>query len=85
MTEIEEAIDKLRSYIWGEEIPSIENCGVAIKALQKQIPKKPIGTDWTHNCPCCDVILGSGIGSVKVKFCPECGQAINLTIKEGKW
>ena len=45
--------------------------GVAIGALEKQIPKKPIDEGWLY-CPICekDILLEG------YKFCPNCGQKI---------
>jgi len=50
--------------------------GVAIQALEKQIPKKP---DFTEDkefalCPCCN---GKGLLN-KQKYCDNCGQKIDL-------
>ena len=47
---------------------------MAIKALNKQIPKKVIrGADGTEHCPCCDLDNSSfGYG-----VCINCGQAID--------
>lgn len=46
---------------------------IAIKALDKQIPKKPKtmmeGFTFT-GCPVCDTV-------VNTDYCPNCGQAIN--------
>lgn len=49
---------------------------LAIKALEKQIPKKP---DFTEDkefalCPCCN---GKGLLN-KQKYCDNCGQKIDL-------
>lgn len=55
---------------------SFENAyGMAIKALEKQIPKKP---DFTEDktfalCPCCN---GKGLFD-KQKYCDNCGQKID--------
>ena len=49
---------------------------VAIKALEKQIPKKPIEIDtWGeyYKCPICDKYAVDNLGC-KYKFCRECGQ-----------
>lgn len=55
---------------------------LAIKALEKQIPKKPVGRDLFelgtatgHTCPTCGYDFP--IGNYKpYKHCPECGQRI---------
>lgn len=53
-----------------------EALGLAIQALEKQIPKKP---DFTEDkefalCPCCN---GKGLLN-KQKYCDNCGQKIDL-------
>lgn len=56
---------------------SFENAyGMAIQALEKQMPKKP---DFTEDkefalCPCCN---GKGLLN-KQKYCDNCGQKIDL-------
>lgn len=57
---------------------------LAIKALKKQIPKKPEqGTTnaFIYACPTC----GGPVGSLEVEeiwcdFCPKCGQAIDKSL-----
>lgn len=53
----------------------VEARNMAIKALEKQIPKKP---DFTEDktfalCPCCN---GKGL-SDKQKYCDNCGQKLD--------
>lgn len=67
----------MTDFSWQDEMSEI-----AIDAIEKQIPKKPLnyyryGTmfyafDW--ECPCC----GKGYGRAveKVKYCKDCGQKI---------
>lgn len=45
---------------------------MAINALEKQIAKKPIDTDWLY-CPNCKVTLKVGLE----KYCEHCGQRLN--------
>ena len=57
-----------------------EALGLAIKALEKQIPKKP---DFTEDkefalCPCCN---GKGLLN-KQKYCDNCGQKIDWSDEE---
>ena len=52
-----------------------EALGIAIQALEKQIPKKP---DFTEDkefalCPCCN---GKGLLN-KQKYCANCGQKLD--------
>lgn len=44
---------------------------VAIWALEKQIPKKPIKDDDNMACPICGTIVGMS------PYCDECGQALD--------
>lgn len=53
---------------------------MAIKALEKQIPKKP---DFTEDkefalCPCCN---GNGLAD-KQKYCDNCGQKLDWSNAE---
>ena len=53
-----------------------EALGIAIQALEKQVPKKP---DFTEDkefalCPCCN---GKGLLN-KQKYCDNCGQKIDF-------
>lgn len=62
----------------------VDACRVAVKALEKQIPKKPEqGTTnaFIYVCPNC----GGPVGSLEVEeiwcdFCPKCGQAIDKSL-----
>lgn len=49
---------------------------MAIEALQKQIPKKPIFSGL-YACPCCRTIMLRGSFESKGKHCKECGQKID--------
>lgn len=78
MTEQEaiERIERLKvrfGYV-GKDLDS-EALKMAIKALEKQIAKKPVETmicdTATWKCPCCGNELYSG-----QEYCDECGQAI---------
>lgn len=76
----EEAVYQLTNFEGTHETPSIEAIELAIKTLEKQIPKKPInknkvndGYFWEWVCPNCEVIQ---IGTEK-PYCPECGQAMD--------
>ena len=46
---------------------------IAVQAMERQIPKKPIDEGWLY-CPICekDILLEG------YKFCPNCGQKICL-------
>ena len=60
-----------------------ENCEInaAIKALDKQIPKKPVSKykyrDGENVCPSCETENNCRIVMFWEKFCPNCGQAID--------
>lgn len=57
---------------------------IAVEALEKQIPKKV--ELYKHNgdfkfenypCPCCGEMLGLKVNKRYVKFCQNCGQALD--------
>ena len=50
--------------------------GMAISALEKQIPKKPI-RDNLYACPNCHTIMLRRVHESREKFCKECGQALD--------
>lgn len=58
--------------------------GLAILALEKQMPKKPINVrKHYYNCPCCKQDLGVSDDDIFVyenptpMYCPKCGQALD--------
>ena len=54
-----------------------EALDVAIQALEKQIPKKPIDRCMYKECPIC--------GNVEIEFCkhcPDCGQKLDWSDEE---
>lgn len=53
------------TYSWQDEM-----CEIAIKALEKQIPKKPIKYKYEIVCPSCKTLVGSA------PYCRYCGQAL---------
>ena len=54
----------------------------AIKAMEKQIPKKPVSKykyrDGENVCPSCETENHCRIVMSWEKFCPDCGQAIDF-------
>ena len=57
---------------------------MAINALEKQMPKKPImayddkvDSNWC-SCPICANGIGREINARKIKFCWECGQRLDF-------
>lgn len=76
----------------------VEARNVAIKALEKQIPKKPnktIDSSWgvkkeVHVCPVCDYYLTEVHfiapqkieSNKKITYCETCGQAIDWSDEE---
>lgn len=59
---------------------------MAIEALEKQIPKKPIvnRTDDTclyyeNYCPSCENLL-----VIRYKHCPKCGKSVDWSVEEWK-
>lgn len=66
--------------IWEKDIEALN---MAIEALEKQIPKKPIdktkSTDDYGYCPNCKTIIDD---YSDFKFCSTCGQAIDWSEEE---
>lgn len=69
-----------------EESPFTEAVDLAIKTLEKQIPKKPIidigydteGNVWNDwQCPCCR--KSYLLDEEEYNYCFECGQSIDWT------
>lgn len=69
--------------IWEKDIEALK---IAIKAVEKQIPKKPITTaDGCNNdcleCPNCDSFIGYKTDCedehYQVNYCPNCGQMLD--------
>lgn len=58
---------------------------VGIYAMEKQIPKKPIGRYTDYKCSVCGRRVRSGKGSssrVRDNFCQRCGQALDWSDAE---
>ena len=64
----------------GDETKQDEAVNVALKALEKQIPRKAIGEHYAHmRCPSCNHRIPSGLGSSSRRrdnWCNYCGQKI---------
>lgn len=50
---------------------------LAIKALEKQIPKKPVYGAANIKCPNCGATLLYYFPSFKIDYCDECGQRLD--------
>lgn len=50
---------------------------LAIKALEKQIPKKPVYGTANIKCPSCGATLLYYFHSFKIDYCDECGQRLD--------
>ena len=77
---IETAINFVDYCTPAETNEDVELAGIAIEALEKQIPKKPLaGTDFMGNefriCCKCSAIVKDG--EWRANYCPDCGQAID--------
>ena len=70
-----ENLKKLKSFHNGSYGSSIR---MAIEALEKQVPKKPIESKYGEqiSCPHCSATLIYCLHSYKGNYCEECGQAI---------
>ena len=84
-----EAIETIKIAIadaeWNYPLDYAAAFDVAIEALEKQIPKKPLnpygryyGKAKGGNCPIC----GAGTNSVTYTYCRKCGQALDWGGKE---
>lgn len=75
---LEKAIKSLQNIIeyWTYKPTEIEAAKLAIAALEKQIPKKPLPENkyyYIGKCPsCCAVFLDN-----TTKYCGSCGQALD--------
>ena len=50
----------------------------AIKALEKQIPRKPIEkSPWVYHCSNCDSQKVEEVFIERFKYCRDCGQALD--------
>ena len=50
---------------------------LAIKALEKQMPKKPVYGTANIKCPNCGATLLYYFYSFKIDYCDECGQRLD--------
>ena len=77
----------------GEDVPlngdcrmSAEAMKLAIEALEKQIPKKPLHMHKNYYCPICKedgwMLWDDAIPNDMDKYCGMCGQAINWEVSE---
>lgn len=96
---IQEAIKILKMEMLGDSEQMEYAKQMAIKALEKQIPKKPItetvnrgisvsgeyDIDFNYLCPHCNTIVGDyETDDAFYKFCPECGQALDWNDLKGE-
>ena len=90
----EEAIKELKEYyVWmNGKIngnPILEPIGIAISALEKQVPKKPHKihdvdeNGYPYYAYVCDE-CGNVIDEYEDDFCPNCGQAIDWSDYDDK-
>lgn len=91
---LEEAIGIVKCAIgeveWNYPLDYAEAFEVAIEALEKQIPKKPIGEGYYYLCPCCRDDLGVLDDDIFIyelsmpKYCSNCGCVLDWTeVKNG--
>ena len=81
----EEAIEMLKDRKFGAAIRGYadiaEMCELAIDALEKQIPKKPLHEHKNYYCPVCRengwMLWDDAIPNDMDSFCGICGQAID--------
>ena len=71
-----EDLQNLAELFQNKESPAVEHCNIAIEALEKQLPKKPVVINNTlynnYRCPRCGdyIVLGE-------PFCLRCEQQID--------
>ena len=86
MTE-NEAIKQLkmqRTFTYGSDAKVL---GMAIKALEKQIPKKVVKDGkWSYKCPCCgecaETDCGDAFYDYRLDYCNGCGQKLDWSDEE---
>lgn len=86
---LEEAIGIVKCAIgeveWNYPLDYAEAFEVAIEALEKQIPKKPINEECYYICPCCRGDLGVSDDDIFIyelsmpKYCSNCGCVLDWT------
>lgn len=87
----EEAIEIITNAIQTDKMTFEQDRALALaqKSLDRQIPKKV--ELYKHNgdfkwenypCPCCGEMLGLEVNKRYVKFCPNCGQALDWSDSE---
>lgn len=71
---------EMKSIVGTDEL---EEFNIAISALEKQIPKKPITYQQTHraDCPVCKNTV-RGIDKPFGDWCSHCGQKLDWSVKE---
>ena len=75
-TESEEAV----CYVTDVNAPDLE---MAIKALEKQIPKKPRFYAHNYYCSVCDNLVGNNeFEWQRFKYCDVCGQKLDWSNEE---
>ena len=68
-----------------QEEYTIKAYSVALNALEKQIPKKPIDAGYYYMCPCCRGDLGVSGDDIFIyeyptpKYCSNCGCGLDWT------
>lgn len=87
---IEEAKEQLREIIFDTESlivgdaakgiyrKDLEALKMAVEALEKQIPRKPIEkSPWVYHCPNCDSKKVEEVFIERFRYCCDCGQALD--------
>nr|DAL60389.1 MAG TPA_asm: DNA-directed RNA polymerase [Caudoviricetes sp.] len=81
---IERLTDHFRIHYDGRPTPYLDKAvAIAMNALHKQIPKKPIemftGDEWIYKCPTCKEISDSPGECVieAIQYCSWCGQKLD--------
>ena len=78
--EIQEAIEKLDKHKkWGFVDDTADAMELAIEALQKQMPEKPIDRCMFMECPTCH-----NVEIANCSYCADCGQKLDWGQDNGK-
>ena len=73
----EEARDQIQKLIVYHALDMAEPLTMALDALEKQIPQKPMIGGYRTKCYNCKHNLPCVVRDGKMKYCPFCGQAID--------
>lgn len=83
MNKHQKALDRIVSTIIEEEAGGYwESKNILQELVERATPKKLVTTRYTRRCPSCNRQM-SGINNAhpNMKFCPNCGQALDWEVR----